>query len=143
MFKEFKEFAFKGSVLDLAIGVIIGAAFGKIVSSFVADIVTPLIGLLMGKVNLSDKFIDLSGKGYSTLAEAKAAGAAVITYGNFIQAILDFVIVALVIFLVVRQINKMKREGVADPTTKECPFCLTAVPLAATRCLACTSELKA
>lgn len=143
MFKEFKEFAFKGSVLDLAIGVIIGAAFGKIVSSFVADIVTPLIGLLMGKVNLSDKFIDLSGKGYSTLAEAKAAGVAVMTYGNFIQAILDFVIVALVIFLVVRQINKMKREGVADLTTKECPFCLTAVPLSATRCLACTSELKA
>lgn len=143
MLKEFKEFAFKGSVLDLAIGVIIGAAFGKIVSSFVGDIITPLIGLLLGKVSLADKFIDLSGNHYSTLAEAKAAGAAVLTYGNFLQAVLDFIVVAFFIFLVVKQINKMKKEPVADPTTKDCPFCLSAVPLAATRCPACTSELKA
>lgn len=143
MFKEFKEFAMKGNVVDLAIGVIIGGAFGKIVTSVVNDIVMPPIGLLMGKMDFSNLFIDLSGKGYESLKAAKDAGAPVISYGAFINTVLDFVIVAFVIFLVVKQINRMKKEPVpAPPDTKECAFCCSAIPLKATRCPHCTSEQK-
>ena len=145
MMKEFKEFIMRGNVLDLAIGIIIGAAFGKIVTSFVADILMPPIGLALGKVDFANLFINLSGKSYATLAEAKAAGAATINYGIFINAIIDFLIVAFVIFLIVKQANKMRRgkdEPAAEPTTKDCPYCLSAVPIRAIRCAHCTSDLK-
>src|SRR5246127_3719195 len=124
MFKEFKEFVMRGNVLDLAVGIIIGAAFGKIVTSLVNDIVMPPIGLLLGKVDFANLFIDLSGGHYPTVAAAKAAGAATINYGLFLNAVVDFVIVAFVIFLVVRQANRLKRQpAAAAPTTKDCPFC--------------------
>lgn len=143
MFKEFKEFIMRGNVLDLAVGVIIGAAFGKIVTSMVNDIIMPPIGLLLGKVDFSNLFINLSGKHYTTLAEAKAAGAATINYGLFINNVLDFLIVALVIFLVIRQANRFKRKQEAPaPTVKECPYCFMSIPLMATRCPHCTTELK-
>ena len=137
----------RGNVLDLAIGIIIGGAFGKIISSFVNDIIMPPIGLLLGKVNFADKFVDLSGGGYATLAAAKEAGAATLNYGLFINNIIDFLIVALVIFLVVKQINKLqaagkKAEAPAEPTTKECPHCYSTIAIKATRCPNCTSELK-
>jgi large conductance mechanosensitive channel len=145
MFKEFKEFAMKGNVVDLAIGIIIGGAFGKIVSSFVGDILMPPIGLLLGKVDFSNLFISLSGKSFASLQEAKAAGAPTLNYGLFFNTILDFVIVAFAIFLLVKQINRLKREEApapAAPTTKECTFCFSAIPIKATRCPNCTSELK-
>ena len=142
MMKEFKEFAVKGNVIDLAVGVIIGGAFGKIVTSFVSDIVMPPLGMAMGKVNFSDLFIDLSGKGFTSLKAAKDAGAPVISYGLFINTILDFVIIAFVIFMVIKQINRLKKEPApAAPNTKECPFCCSAVPIPAKRCPQCTSEL--
>ena len=144
MFKEFKEFAMRGSMLDLAVGIIIGAAFGKIVTSLVNDIIMPPIGLLLGKVDFSNLFINLSGKTYNTLSEAKAAGAATINYGMFLNTVVDFLIVALVIFFIIRQINKLKRQQETPPvTTRECPFCCSAVSLKALRCPNCTSELKA
>jgi large conductance mechanosensitive channel len=146
MFKEFKEFALRGNVIDLAIGVIIGAAFGKIVTSFVNDILMPPIGLLLGNVDFSNLFINLSGQPYGSLEEAQAAGAATINYGLFINTVLDFIIVAFVIFLLVRQVNRMSRgreAPPAEPTTRECPYCLSTVPLKATRCPHCTSELEA
>jgi large conductance mechanosensitive channel len=146
MLKEFKEFAMRGNVLDMAIGIIIGAAFGKIVTSVVNDILMPPIGLLLGKVDFSNLFIDLSGKSYPTLEAAKAAGAATIKYGMFINTVIDFIIVAFVIFLLVRQINRMKRQEEvkpAAPTTKECPYCLSTIAIKAVRCPHCTSELKA
>ena len=146
MFKEFKEFTLRGNVIDLAIGVIIGAAFGKIVTSFVNDILMPPIGLLLGNVGFSNLFINLSGQPYGSLEEAQAAGAATINYGLFINTVLDFIIVAFVIFLLVRQVNRMRREQEAPPagpTTRECPYCLSTVPLKATRCPHCTSELEA
>jgi large conductance mechanosensitive channel len=144
MFKEFKEFAIRGNVVDLAIGIIIGAAFGKIVNSFVNDILMPPIGLLLGKMDFSNLFINLSGKEFASVAQAKAAGAATINYGLFLNNIIDFVIVAFAVFLIVKQINRLQREKPAEaPVTKECPFCLSAVPLKATRCPNCTSELKA
>ncbi|HOI18166.1 MAG TPA: large-conductance mechanosensitive channel protein MscL [Geobacteraceae bacterium] len=143
MLKEFREFVMRGNVVDMAVGIIIGAAFGKIVTSFVSDVLMPPIGLLMGKVDFSNLFIDLSGTGFATLAEAKKAGAATINYGLFFNTILDFIIVAFAIFLLIRQINRMKREPApAAPDTKECPFCLSSVPLKAVRCPHCTSELK-
>ncbi|MBN2006033.1 MAG: large conductance mechanosensitive channel protein MscL [Anaerolineae bacterium] len=143
MWEEFKKFVMRGNVLDLAVAVIIGGAFGKIVTSFVNDILMPPIGLALGKVDFSNLFIDLSGKGYPSLAAATEAGAATINYGIFLNNILDFVIVAFVIFLLVRQMNKMKKvEPAPAPTTKECPFCCSQVPLKATRCPHCTSELK-
>lgn len=142
---EFKEFAVKGNVVDMAVGIIIGAAFGKIVASFVSDILMPPIGKLMGGMDFSNLFISLSDKPVATLAEAKAAGIATINYGLFLNTVIDFTIVALAIFLLIQQINRLKREAPAAPaapTTKDCPFCLSAVPLKATRCPHCTSELK-
>jgi len=143
MFKEFKEFAMRGNVLDLAIGIVIGAAFGKIITSFVSDILMPPIGLLFGKADFSNLFINLSGGHYDTLQAAKEAGAATINYGLFLGAVIDFLIVAFAIFLVVRGINRMKRKPAEPtPTTMECAFCLSSIPLKATRCPHCTSELK-
>jgi large conductance mechanosensitive channel len=144
MLKEFKEFALRGNVIDLAVGVIIGGAFGKIVTSLVNDIIMPPIGMLLGRVNFTDLFIDLSGKGYATLTDAKAAGAATLNYGLFLNTILDFVIVAFVVFIVIRQMNRMKKpEPVAaiEPAIKNCPHCFTEIPIKATRCPNCTSEL--
>jgi large conductance mechanosensitive channel len=145
MFKEFKEFAMKGSLLDLAIGFIMGGAFGKIVSSLVNDIIMPPIGLLLGKVDFASLFINLSGKPYASLAEAKAAGAATINYGLFLNVFIDFLIVAVVMFLLIKKVNKLRRkpaEAPAVPTTKECPFCFSVIPIKAVRCPACTSQLK-
>ena len=143
MLKEFKEFAVRGNVLDMAIGIVIGAAFGKIVSSFVSDILMPPIGMVLGKVNFADLFINQSDKPVSTLAEARAAGAATINYGLFLNTVMDFVIVAFVVFLLVRQINRLKRRGEAPAPVRECPHCVTTIPLKATRCPQCTSDLKA
>ena len=143
MMKEFKEFAVKGNVVDLAVGVIIGAAFGKIVTSFVSDVVMPPLGMAMGKVNFTDLFIDLSGQGFASLKAAKDAGAPVISYGLFINTIIDFTIIAFVIFMVIKQINRFKKEPApAPPNTKDCPFCCTAIPIPAKRCPQCTSELN-
>ena len=146
MWKEFKEFAMRGNVLDMAIGIIIGTAFGKIITSFVSDVLMPPIGLLMGKVDFSSLFISLSGQPYPSLTAAKAAGAPTINYGVFFQTIFDFVIVAFVIFLLVKQVNRLKREPAAPPaapTAKDCPYCLSSIPIKATRCAHCTSEQKA
>jgi large conductance mechanosensitive channel len=146
MWKEFKEFALRGNVIDMSIGIIIGAAFGAIVTSFVNDILMPPIGRLLGNVDFSNLFINLSGQPYATLEEAQAAGAATINYGLFINTVLDFIIVAFVVFLFVRQVNRMKREREAppeEPATRECPYCLSTIPLKATRCPHCTSELEA
>jgi large conductance mechanosensitive channel len=143
MFKEFKEFIMRGNVMDLAIGIIIGAAFGKIITSFVTDILMPPIGLLLGKVDFTNLFINLSGTKYDTLKAAKDAGAPTINYGVFLGTIVDFLIVAVVIFLVVRQINRIRRQPEeAAPDTRECPFCLSTISLNATRCAHCTSDLK-
>jgi large conductance mechanosensitive channel len=141
MFKEFKEFIGRGNVIDLAVGVIIGAAFGKIVSSLVEGLIMPPIGLLFGKVDFSNLFIDLSGQHPASLAEAKAKGLPVIAYGAFINDVISFLIVAFVIFLIVKSINRLRAQ--APPNTKDCPYCLTAIPLAATRCSACCSEVAA
>ncbi len=142
MFKEFKEFVMRGNVMDMAVGIIIGAAFGKIVSSFVSDVLMPPIGLLLGKVDFSNLFISLSGTHYDSLKAAKEAGAATLNYGLFVNTVLDFLIVAFVIFLLVRQVNRMKREEApAPPATKDCPHCLSAIPVAATKCAHCTSTL--
>ncbi len=142
MFKEFREFIMRGNVLDLAVAVIIGAAFGKIVTSLVNDILMPPLGLVLKNVDFTNLFIDLSGGHHATLAEAKAAGDATIGYGTFLNNVIDFLIVALVIFLMIRTANKMKRAPApADPTTKDCPFCRTSIPIAATRCPNCTSTL--
>ena len=146
MLKEFKEFAMRGNVLDMAIGIIIGAAFGKIVTSFVSDILMPPLGLIMGKMDFSNLFLNLSGKTYATLAEAKAAGAPALAYGIFINHVIDFIIVAFAIFMLIRQINRLKREPVAapaEPSTRECPYCLSSIPLKATRCSQCTSAIDA
>jgi large conductance mechanosensitive channel len=145
MLKEFREFAMRGNVLDMAIGIIIGAAFGKIVSSAVNDILMPPFGLLIGKVDFTNLYINMSGGSYASLAEAKAAGAATLNYGLFINTIIDFVIVAFVIFMMIRQINRLKRQPAAAPaapTAQECPFCATSIPIKARRCPHCTSELQ-
>jgi large conductance mechanosensitive channel len=141
MFKEFKEFAAKGNVIDMAVGIIIGAAFGKIVSSFVSDILMPPIGVLLGKVDFANLFLNLSGKPYESLVSAKAAGAATLNYGLFINTMMDFVIVAFAIFLLIRQVNRLKAKP--ELTTKECPYCLSKIALKASRCPHCTSELQA
>lgn len=143
MLKEFKEFALKGNMLDLAVAVIIGGAFGKIITSLVNDIIMPPIGLLLGGLNFSDLYINLSGKAYPSLAAAQEAGAPTLNYGMFLNTIIDFLIVAIVLFLVIRAFNKMKKPApAAAPTTKVCPFCQTEIPLKAVRCPHCTSELK-
>jgi large conductance mechanosensitive channel len=138
---EFKKFAMRGNVIDLAVGVIIGAAFGKIISSLVADIIMPPIGMAMGGLDFSNIFINLSGGTYKSLAEAKAAGAATINIGLFINALIDFLIIAAAIFLLVRQINKLVPPPPAS--TKECTYCASQIPLKATRCPQCTSQLEA
>ncbi len=143
MFKEFKEFAMKGNVLDMAVGIIMGVAFGKIITSFVNDVIMPPIGLLLGNVDFSSLFINISGKSYNSIAEAKAAGAATINYGIFLNTILDFLIVAFVMFLMIRQVNRMKKAPAPAPvSTKECGYCCSTIPLKATRCPNCTSEIK-
>jgi large conductance mechanosensitive channel len=142
--QEFKKFALQGNVLDMAIGIIIGAAFGKIVSSLVADVLMPPIGLLVGKIDFSSLFLNLSGQDYATLVAAKAAGAPTINYGMFLNNVFDFLIVAFVVFLLVKQINRLKAKPVpaAVPTNRDCPRCLSSVPLKATRCAFCTSDLQ-
>lgn len=142
MIKEFKAFVMRGNVVDMAIGIIIGLAFGKIVTSLVNDVIMPSIGLLLGKIDFANLFINISGQSFPTLVAAKAAGAATINYGMFINTIIDFIIVAFVIFIIVRQLNRMKKPApVAAPSTKECPFCYSAIPIKATRCPNCTSQL--
>ncbi len=144
MLKEFKAFAMRGNVLDMAVGIIIGAAFGKIITSLVGDILMPPIGRILGKVDFSGLFLNISGRSYATLADAKAAGAATINYGMFLNTVIDFLIVAFVIFLLVRQVNRWnKPEPPPAPSTKDCGYCFTAIPLKATRCPNCTSELRA
>ena len=151
MLKEFKEFAMRGNVVDMAVGIIIGAAFGTIVNSVVADIIMPPIRLLLGNIDFSNLFVVLKegtkGAGpYESLAAAKAAGAVSINYGFFINTVISFVIVAFAVFLLIRGINQLKRQEAAPPpvpATKECPYCLSTIPIKATRCGHCTSELKA
>ncbi|MGH9560931.1 MAG: large-conductance mechanosensitive channel protein MscL [Terracidiphilus sp.] len=144
MLKEFKEFAMKGNVLDMAVGIIIGAAFGRIITSLVNDIMMPPIGLALGKVDFSSLFLNISGTSYPTLAAAKAANAATINYGSFLNTVIDFLIVAFVIFLMVRQVNRWQKPApVAAATTKECPYCASQIPIKASRCPNCTSELRA
>ena len=151
MLKEFKEFAVRGNVVDMAVGIIIGAAFGTIVNSLVADILMPPIGLLLGNIDFSNLFIVLkegskAAGPYASLATAKAAGAVTINYGFFINTIISFLIVAFAVFLLVRNINRLKRQEQVPspvPTTKDCPFCVSTIPIKATRCPHCTSELKA
>jgi large conductance mechanosensitive channel len=151
MLKEFKEFAVRGNVVDMAVGIIIGAAFGTIVNSLVADILMPPIGLLLGNIDFSNLFIVLkegskAAGPYTSLAAAKAAGAVTVNYGFFINTIISFLIVAFAVFLLVRNINRLKRQEQAPspvPTTKDCPFCVSTIPIKATRCPHCTSELKA
>ena len=142
---EFKEFAVKGNAMDLAIGVIIGGAFTSIVNSLVNDILMPLIGAVTGGLDFSEWFVSLDGTHYETLAEAQEAGAAILSYGNFITAIINFIIVALVIFIVFKKLlaaHKKEEEKPAAPTEKECPFCKSTIHIGATRCPHCTSELK-
>jgi large conductance mechanosensitive channel len=143
MFKEFKEFAMRGNVIDLAVGFIIGAAFGKIVSSLVQDIIMPPMGMLLSHVDFSNLFISLNGKHYGGLDAAKADHAATINYGLFLNNVIDFLIVAFCVFLVVQQMNRWtkKPEPVAAPTTKECPQCAMTIPINAKRCPHCTSQI--
>ncbi len=149
MIKEFKEFAIRGNVVDMAVGIVIGAAFGTIIKSLVADIIMPPIGLLLGNVDFSDLFIVLKEGAkvpgpYATLEDARAAGAVTINYGAFINTVVSFGIIAFAIFLLIKQVNKLKKEEEAkpaEPTTKECPKCYTLIPIKATRCPNCTSEI--
>lgn len=142
MLKEFREFVMRGNVIDLAVGVIIGGAFGKIVSSLVSDIIMPPIGLLLNGVDFSNLFVSLTGQPYATLAEAQAAGAPTLNYGNFINAVINFLIIALVIFLMIRAINRLQKPALAAaPMTRECPHCFSTISLKATRCPNCTSQL--
>ena len=151
MFKDFKEFAMRGNVVDMAIGIVIGAAFGTIVKSFVDDVLMPPIGLLLGNVDFSNLFVTLkegakAAGPYASLAAAKAAGAVTLNLGLFINTIISFIIIAFAVFLVIKGINRMKREKeapAAEPTTKECPFCFTTIPIQASRCPHCTSQLSA
>lgn len=142
MLKEFKEFAMQGNVVDMAVGVIIGGAFGKIVTSLVNDIIMPPIGALLGNMDFKSLFINLSSTHYATLEEAKAAGAATINYGMFINNVLDFLIVAFAIFICIQQLQRFKKPVVEEVTTKVCPFCKTEIDIHATRCPHCTSQLE-
>jgi len=141
VWKEFKAFAMKGSVLDMAIGIIIGVAFGRIITSLVSDIIMPPLGLVLGHVDFSNFFVNLTSNHFATLADAKKAGAAVIAYGQFINAVINFIIVAFAMFLVVKWFTSLKKPEA--PTTRNCPFCFSTVPLKATRCPHCTSTLVA
>jgi large conductance mechanosensitive channel len=141
MWKEFKAFAMRGPVLDMAIGIILGAAFGQIITSLVNDIIMPPIGLILGHVDFASLFVNLPGKHFNTLADAKRAGAAVIAYGHFINTVIDFVIVAFCMFLAVKLFSRMKKPEPAAPTTKDCPYCASTIPVKATRCPQCTSQL--
>lgn len=147
MWKEFKEFAMRGNVMDMAVGIIIGAAFGKIINSLVTDVMMPPLGLLMGGMDFSNLFINLSGTAYATLEQAKAAGAPTINYGLFINATINFIIVAFAVFMLVKGMNQLKRKEAAaptpTPTTKPCPQCYSIVNIKATKCAFCTSELQA
>ena len=143
MLQEFKAFILRGNVVDLAVGIIIGAAFSRIVSSFVNDMLMPPIGLLLGRVDFSNLFINLARHPYASLAEAKAAGAPTVNYGVFLNTVIDFLIVALSIFLVVRLINRLYQTPPATPTTKACPYSISVIPLNASRCPQCTSDLRA
>ncbi|MGH9327189.1 MAG: large conductance mechanosensitive channel protein MscL [Terriglobia bacterium] len=142
MFKEFKAFAMRGPVLDMAIGIILGAAFGGIIHSLVSDIIMPPIGLALGRIDFTNFFVNLGTKHFATLADAQKAGAAVIAYGHFINMVIDFIIVAFCMFMVVKWFSSMKKPAPPpDPTTKDCPFCFSSIPLKATRCPQCTSQL--
>lgn len=141
MLKEFKEFAMRGSVLDLAVGVIIGVSFGKVVSSLVDDVIMPPIGRLLGHVDFSNLFINLSDKSYASLAAAKAAGAPTLNYGNFLNTIINFLIVAFAVFLLVRAVNKWMPKPAAPVTTRDCPQCAMPIPVAAKKCGHCTSAV--
>lgn len=143
MLKEFREFAMRGNLLDMAIGIVIGAAFGRIISSLVSDVIMPPIGVALGGFDVANLFVTLKGGPFPTVAAAKAAGAPTINYGIFINTIIDFVIVAFVIFLLIRRINRMRRQPETAPTTKSCPYCVSTIPLNAVRCPNCTSDLKA
>jgi large conductance mechanosensitive channel len=144
MLKEFKEFVMRGNVLDLAIAVIIGAAFGAIVTSLVNDVLMPPLGLALGKVDFKDLFTSLNGQSYPSLTAAKTAGAPVIAYGQFINTVINFLVVAFVIFMIVKQANRFKQPAPAPaaPLTKECPYCASAIPIKAVRCPNCTSDLR-
>ncbi len=141
MLKEFKEFIARGNVIELAVAVVIGAAFGRLVTSLVEGIVMPPIGLVLGRVDFTNLFIDLSGQGPVSLADAQLRGLPVIAYGTFINDVVSFLIIAVVIFLIVKAINRLKREEKVAPATRDCPYCVTAIPIAATRCSACCSEV--
>ena len=143
MFKEFREFIARGNVIDLAVAVIIGAAFGKIVTSLVDGIIMPPIGMLLGKVDFASLFYDLSGQHPASLADAKAKGLPVIAYGSFLNDVISFLIIAVVVFLIVKQVNRLKSKQATDagPTTKDCPHCLSSIPLKASRCSQCCVEL--
>ncbi len=139
---EFKEFAVKGNVIDLAVGFVLGAAFGKIVTSLVNDVIMPPIGMLLGGVNFADLFVSLDGLSYASLDAAKAVGAPVLAYGSFINTIIEFLIIALALFFVIKTINRLKRqEPPAPPNTKDCPYCKESIPKEAIRCPRCTSDL--
>ena len=147
IFHEFKEFASRGTVIDLAVGVIIGASFGKIVTSLVNDLIMPPLGFVLGQVDFKDRYINLSGTPYASLAEAKAASAPVIAYGAFINTVIEFLIVAFAVFLLVRQINRLRQltkrdEKEPESTVRECPECLSAIPRKAKRCSHCTAAVK-
>jgi large conductance mechanosensitive channel len=145
MLKEFKEFAMRGNVLDMAVGIIIGAAFGQIVNSFVQDVLMPPLGRLLGHVDFSNLFVNLSETHYDTVAAAKAAGAATLNYGVFLNTVINFLIVAFAVFLLVRQVNRLMPKPAPAPApaaTRDCPYCLSAIPAKATKCSQCTSELR-
>lgn len=142
MFKEFKEFAVKGNAIDLAVGVIIGAAFGKIVDSLVKDVIMPPFGLIAGQVDFGNLFINLGGNSYETLSQAQNAGAPTINYGLFVNAVINFLVVSFVIFLIVRQMNLFRKKPESVPNTKACPFCMTSIAKGAIRCPSCTSKLE-
>ncbi len=141
MLKDFKEFAIRGNVIDLAIAVIIGAAFGAIVSSLINDVLMPPLGLALGHVDFKDLFYSLNGQTYASLTAAKAAGAPVIAYGQFINTITNFLVIAFVVFLIVKQVNRLKAPAPAAPLTKECPYCASNIPVKAVRCPQCISDL--
>lgn len=146
MFKEFRNFALKGNVIDLAVGVIIGAAFSKITTSLVNDMIMPPLGLLLGEVDFSNLYVNLSGKPYATLADAKEAGAPILAYGAFLNTIIEFTIIAFAIFLMVRQINRLReilgsQDAPPAPMEKSCPKCLSTIPIQATKCRACTADM--